>query len=52
MHIKVRNVLFFKIPNYTKLGVKNVWLLIKQNNDLLNYFPNLEASQLPEKEFM
>ena len=26
--------------------------MVKENEDLMMYFPNLNASQLPEKEFM
>ena len=51
-HIKNRQVIYFKIPNYPELGVKNVWPLIENNHDLMMYFPNFKPSQFPENEFM
>ena len=50
--IKNREVIYFEIPNYPELGVKHVWPLVKENNDLLDYFPDYTQSQQPEKEFM
>ena len=29
-----------------------MWPLINQNEDLMEYFPDLKPSQLPEKEFL
>ena len=46
-HIKNRQVIYFKIPNYHELGVKDVWPLIENNHDLIIYFPisNQASSQ-------
>ena len=32
--------------------MKNVWPLVQENTDLLDYFPDYKKSQQPEKEFM
>ena len=45
-------MIYFEIPNYPELGVKHVWPLVKENNNLLDYFPDYTQSQQPEKEFM
>ena len=42
----------FEIPSYPELATKHVWPLIKENHDLLFYFPDLKDNQLPEKDFM
>ena len=34
------------------MATKNIWPLIKDNPDLLSYFPDLKDSQIPEKEFL
>ena len=51
-YLKNRNIIYFKIPAYPELEPKNVWPLINQNEDLMEYFPDLKPSQLPEKEFL
>ena len=50
--LRNRQVIFFEIPKYPEMRVKNVWSLIQENEDLLSYFPDLKPSQLPEKDFM
>ena len=50
--LKNKNVIYFKIPCYPELATKNVWPLVKQNPDLMLYFPELKHSQLPEKEYL
>ena len=50
--VKNRQVIYFEIPEYSELGAKNVWPLVKQNQELLCYFPDYKPSQLPEKEYM
>ena len=42
----------FEIPKYPELATKNIWPLIKENNNLMAYFPYMKDSQFPEKEFM
>ena len=51
-YLKNKQVIYFKIPCYPELEPKNVWPMIKDNNDLIAYFPDLKPSQLPEKEFL
>ena len=51
-YLKNKQVIYFTIPCYPELEPKNVWPLIKDNNDLIDYFPDLKPSQLPEKEFL
>ena len=50
--MKNKNIIFFEIPDYPELAVKNVWPLVKENEDLLKFFHDFKPSQLPEKEFM
>ena len=50
--IKNKHIVYFEIPKYPELATKNIWPLVKENEDLMIYFPDLKASQLPEKEFM
>ena len=51
-YITNKDVVHFEIPKYPELAVKNVWPLIKTNEVLFAYFPDLKESQFPEKEYM
>ena len=51
-YIRNKQVINFEIPKYPELATKNVWPLIKVNQDLVAFFPDLRDTQLPEKEFM
>ena len=51
-YLKNRNIIYFKIPVYLELEPKNMWPLINQNEDLIEYFPDIKPSQFPEKEFL
>ena len=51
-YITNKDVVHFEIPKYPELAVKNVWQLIKTNEVLFAYFPDLKESQFPEKEYM
>ena len=51
-YLKNRQVIYFEIPDYPELAAKNIWPLVKENSDLLLYFPDLKETQLPEKEFL
>ena len=50
--LKNKEVIYFEIPKYPELATKNIWPLIKENDDLMAFFPDLKELQLPEKEFM
>ena len=40
------------VPKYAKLSVKNVWMFVKESEELMKYFPDYNDSQLPDREFM
>ena len=40
------------VPRYKELGVKPIWTFIKEIPELLQYFPNLEKDELPDRSFM
>ena len=40
------------VPRYKELGVKPLWAFIKEVPELLQYFPNLEKDELPDRYFM
>ena len=51
-YIKNKHVVFFEIPDYPELGVKHVWPLVQENQELLKYFSDYEPSKQSEKDFM
>ena len=40
------------IPRYEELKVENVWPLVKQNDDIIVYFPDISPKELPDRRFM
>ena len=40
------------MSRYKELGVKPVWALVKEWPDLLEYFPNFEETEHPDRSFM
>ena len=39
-------------PGYAELRVENIWPLVKENEDFMNYFPDYSQKQLPDRKFM
>ena len=40
------------IPRYRELAVKKVWEYIKEIPELLEYFPDIEEGDIPDRSFM
>ena len=47
-----KDVQMIPMPQYKELGVKPVWALVKEWPDLLEYFPNFEETEHPDRSFM
>ena len=43
---------FCNCSNYKELGVSKIWNYILQIKDLIDYFPDYQNNELPEREFM
>lgn len=50
--LRNRNVIHFEVPDYDELAVKNIWPIVRENPDLMEYFPDLKEGDYPEKEFL
>ena len=40
------------IPRYSELKVENIWPLVKEEEELINYFSDYGQKQLPDRKFM
>ena len=40
------------VPKYPELSVSTVWKYIKENDELMAYFPDYPDAQLPERDYM
>ena len=40
------------VPKYQEISVEKLWSMVKEWPDLLDYFPDYEANQLPERDFI
>ena len=40
------------VPKYQEISVEKLWNMVKEWPDLLDYFPDYEADQLPERNFI
>ena len=50
--LKQNKVTEIIIPRYNKLKVGKVWPLVKEAEDLIEYFPDYSSKQLPDRRFM
>ena len=50
--LKQTHVVEIIVPRYVELRVENIWSLVKENEDLMNYFPDYSQKQLPDRKFM
>ena len=49
--LKQKDVVIIGIPKYEELSIKNIWPLLKDNDDLLEYFLNYSDKQVPDSDF-
>ena len=50
--LKQKNVVIIGIPKYKEFSIINIWPLVKDNDDLLEYFPDYSDKQVQDREFM
>ena len=50
--MKLEEVTMIPVPRYKELGVKPVWEMIKEVSNLLSYFPDFQANEMPDRTFM
>ena len=50
--MKQSKVIEIIIPRYNELKVSNVWPLMNDTDDLMDYFPDYDQKQLPDRRFM
>ena len=50
--LKQTHVVEIIIPRYAELRVENVWPLVKEIDEFMNYFPDCSQKQFPDRKFM
>ena len=50
--IKQKDVTTIEVPRYEELSVSKIWILIKEADDLLQYFPEYSSKQVPDRDFI
>ena len=50
--IKQKDVTTIEVPRYEELSVSKIWILIKEADDLLQYFPEYSNKQVPDRDFI
>ena len=50
--IKKGKIIEIVVPRFKELSVKYIWPLVKEVNDLLEYFPDYKPKQYPDRSFM
>ena len=50
--MKKDETIILDVPKYAELSVDKLWAFVKQWDDLMMYFPDLEESQQPERSFI
>lgn len=41
-----------KIPKYSELSPSKLWVFVQECPDLLQYFPDMKAEEVPERDYM
>ena len=47
-----RNAIILPVPRYNELSTKAVWNFVKEVPDLMNYFPDINDKDLPDRAYM
>ena len=50
--LKNEDVCIPSVPRYKELSVKTVWRFVKEADDLMLHFPNIDEDELPDCSFM
>ena len=50
--LKQKDVITIEVPKYAELSVAKIWPLIKETDDLLQYFPDYLPKQIPDRDHM
>ena len=50
--IKTSSIITLTVPKYEEISVKNLWELVKDSDDLKQYFPDIDEGKIPERDFM
>ena len=50
--LKQEEIHHIEILKYEELSVLKIWPLVKETNDLFEYFPNYTGKQIPDRHYM
>ena len=50
--LKQNEITNIEIPKYEEFSVHKIWPLVKDAQDLFEYFPNYSSKQIPDRHFM
>ena len=50
--LKQNEITNIEIPKYEELSVQKIWPLVKEAQDLFEYFPNYTNKQITDRHFM
>ena len=50
--LKQNEITNIEIPKYEEFSVHKIWPLVKNAQDIFEYFPNYSSKQIPDRHFM
>ena len=50
--LKQEEIHHIEIPKYEELSALKIWPLVKETNDLFEYFPNYTGKKIPDRHYM
>ena len=51
-HWKLLIFFDFNVPKYSEISVEKLWNMVKECDDIMDYFPDLDQDKLPERRFL
>ena len=49
---KQKDISTLEVPRYEELSVPKIWKLVKETEDIYQYFPDYSSKQVPDREYM
>ena len=50
--LKQKDITIIKVPKYKELSVTKIWTLVKETDDIFQYFPDYSNKQFPDRDYM
>ena len=50
--LKQKDITIIEVPKYEKLSIAKIWTIVKETDDIFQYFPDYSNKQFPDRDYM